>query len=341
MTAQDSARPGAMPRLPRFLAPNSTARLYLRAIGTRLLAGIPVFFIVTFAATALTDLMPGSPANIILGPAATQDQIDLLNATYGYNKPVWDRYLMWLGNVAHGDLGTTLFTQQPVTDILWGRTLVTFELAFLALGAALLISIPLALVTAMRPGGVLDVAMRAITSVILSIPSFVVVVLMAFVFAVTLKWLPAGGWASPMENLAENLRYATLPVICLSIYETAFFYRVSRTEFIATLQEDFVLVARAKGLPTSYILLRHALRPSLTSLITFFGLSLGRLLGGSFIVESFFVVPGIGWTAVDAVANHDIAMLQGILLVAVLVYIVVFILIDIGYALIDPRVSVS
>jgi peptide/nickel transport system permease protein len=167
------------------------------------------------------------------------------------------------------------------------------------------------------------------------------VVLFAFLFAVTLRWLPAGGWTSPGEGLLANLYYAALPVLCLAIYETAFFYRVSRGEFIATLQEDFVLVARAKGMPTSYILLRHVLRPSLASLITFFGLSLGRLLGGSFIVESFFVVPGIGWTAVNAVANNDIATLQGILLLAVLMYIVIFILIDIGYAIIDPRVTVS
>ncbi len=314
---------------------------YLRAIGTRILAGVPVFFLVTFAASALVDFMPGSPAAIILGSAATQDQIDLLNAQYGYNLPVYERYLDWLSRLAHGDLGHTMFTQQAVSQVLLDRAAVTFELAFLALGLALLVAIPVALYTALRPGGILDSALRAISSVVLSIPSFVVVVLFSFLFAVTLTWLPAGGWVPPTTDLLENLRYAALPVLCLSIYEMAFFYRLARGEFIATLQEDFILVARAKGLPTRYILLRHALRPSLTSLLTFFGLSMGRLLGGSFIVESYFVVPGIGWTAINSVAGKDIPMLQAILLLAVLVYIVIFILIDIGYALIDPRVSVS
>jgi peptide/nickel transport system permease protein len=307
----------------------------------RILAGVPVFFLVTFAASALVDLMPGSPAAVILGSAATQDQIDLLNAQYGYDKPVLARYIDWLARLSHGDLGQTLFSQQSVAGLLVERAAVTFELAFLALGIALLIAIPVALFTAMRPGGIVDAVLRAVSSVVLSIPSFVVVVLFSFLFAVTLTWLPAGGWVPPTKDLLENLRYAALPVMCLSVYETAFFYRLARGEFIATLQEDFILVARAKGLPTTYILLRHVLRPSLSSLLTFFGLSMGRLLGGSFIVESYFVVPGIGWTAINSVASKDIAFLQAILLLAVLVYIVVFILIDIGYALIDPRVSVS
>ncbi len=314
---------------------------YLRAISGRVLAGIPVFFIVTFAALALSDLMPGSAANAILGPAATQEQIDLLNARYGYDQPIIERYLLWLGNLVQGDLGQTLFSRQQISEVLIDRVLVTYQLAFMALGVSLLVAIPTALYTAMRPGGKLDSLLRAISSFVLSIPSFVIVIIFAFIFAVTLRWLPAGGWVRPTEDALENLRYAALPVMCLAIYETAFFYRIARGEFIATLQEDFVLVARAKGLPTRYILLRHVLRPSLIPVLTFFGLSLGRLLGGSFIVEAFFVIPGIGWTAVQSVGSQDIPMVQAILLVAVLSYIVIFILVDIGYAIIDPRVSVS
>jgi peptide/nickel transport system permease protein len=314
---------------------------YLRAVGMRILAGIPVFFLVTFAAVALTDIMPGSAGLAILGPDATADQVAQLNAQYGYDRPIYVRYWDWLVNLLHGDLGKTLFTQQSVAELLINRAACTFELAFLALGLALLLAIPIALFTAMRPGGVVDGTLRAVTSVILSIPSFVIVVIFTWLFSITLRWLPAGGWVAPVDDLPQNLYYAIMPVICLGIYEWAFFYRLSRTEFIATLQEDFILVARAKGLPTSYILVRHALRPSLTSLLTFMGISIGRLLGGSFIVESYFILPGVGWTAVNSVSIHDIPTLQAILVLAVLVYIVVFILVDIGYALIDPRVSVS
>jgi peptide/nickel transport system permease protein len=313
---------------------------YLRAIGARFLAGVPVFFLVTFAAQGLADLMPGSAALAILGPSATPEQVAILNAQYGFDQPLFERYVSWLLRLLHGDLGVTLFSQQSVAGLLIERAAVTFELAILALGLALIVAIPVALFTAMRTGGIVDGILRGVSSVILSIPSFVIVVMFSFLFAIELRWFPAGGWVSPLQDVPTNLHYAIMPVLCLGIYEMAFFYRLARGEFIATLQEDFILVARAKGLPTTYILLRHVLRPSLTSVLTFFGLSMGRLLGGSFIVESFFVVPGIGWTAVNSVGNKDMPTLQAILLLAVVVYIVVFTLVDIGYALIDPRVSV-
>ncbi len=314
---------------------------FLRAIGMRILAGVPVFFLVTFAAAALSDLMPGSAGLTILGPAATQAQIDLINHQYGFDQPVFVRYWDWFVNLLHGNLGVDLTSQQPIAGLLINRVAVTAELAFLALGLALVLAIPLALFTAMRQGGAIDGILRGVTSFVLSIPSFVTVVAFLWLFSITLHWLPAGGWVAPVDNLPENLQYAIMPVLCLSIYEWAFFYRLARSEFIATLQEDFILVARAKGLPTHYILLRHVLRPSLASLLTFMGISIGRLLGGSFIVEAFLVLPGIGWTAVTAVSTHNLPMLQAIVAFAVLVYIVLFILVDIGYALIDPRVSVS
>jgi len=307
----------------------------------RILAGVPVFFLVTFAAAALSDLMPGSAGLTILGSAATQAQIDLINHQYGFDQPVFVRYWDWFVNLLHGNLGVDLTSQQPIAGLLINRVAVTAELAFLALGLALVLAIPLALFTAMRQGGAIDGILRGVTSFVLSIPSFVTVVAFLWLFSITLHWLPAGGWVAPVDNLPENLQYAIMPVLCLSIYEWAFFYRLARSEFIATLQEDFILVARAKGLPTHYILLRHVLRPSLASLLTFMGISIGRLLGGSFIVEAFLVLPGIGWTAVTAVSTHNLPMLQAIVAFAVLVYIVLFILVDIGYALIDPRVSVS
>lgn len=316
-------------------------RGFLRAVVARILAGLPVFFIVTLGAAALTDLMPGSPAAIILGSAATQDQIDQLNSDYGYDQPLLVRYWSWLTRLFHGDLGETLLSHQSVAGLLLERGAATFQLALLALVLALVLAIPLALFTAMRPKSLLETGLRMVSSVVLSVPSFVVVVIAAFVFAVTLQWLPAAGWVPLGEDVWQNLRYAALPVMCLALYETAFFYRVARVEFVATLQEDFILVARARGMSLPYILLRHVLRPSMAPVATYMGLAIGRLLGGSFIVESFFLVPGIGWTAVTSVAGKDIAMLQGILLLAVLVYVVVFILIDLGYALIDPRVRAS
>jgi peptide/nickel transport system permease protein len=307
----------------------------------RILAGVPVFFLVTFLATALSDFMPGSAAFAILGEGATPEAIANLNHIYGYDRPVWERYIDWLGKLFQGDLGTTLFSQQSVAGLLVDRAAVTFEIAIFAMTVALVISIPLALLTAMRPGGFADNSLRALSSMMLSIPIFVTVVIVGFVFSLWLRILPATGWTPLLESPLDNLGHAAMPIMCMAVHQTAYFYRVSRSEFVATLQEDFVLVARAKGLTTRYILMRHVLRPSLTQVLTVFGLAMSVLLGGSFIVESYFAVPGIGWTMLNSVGVKDMPVVQAILMLAVTVYIVMFILVDIGYAIIDPRVSVS
>lgn len=314
---------------------------YLRAIGMRLLAGIPVFLLVTFAATALSDFIPGSAGQAILGDSATPAQIAALNARYGYDRPSWERYAIWLWKLAQGDLGKTLYSQQSVALLILNRAAVTFQIAILAMALALSIALPLAMFTAIRPGGIADTALRMISSTMLSIPVFVTVVVLGFLFAIVLRWLPATGWVTFTADPIGNLRHVALPVMCLAVHQTAYFYRVSRSEFVATLQEDFILVARAKGLPTSYILLRHLLRPSLPQVLTVFGLSMSYLLGGSFIVESYFAVPGIGWTVLNAVTTHDLALVQAILSVIVLIFVLMFILVDLGYALIDPRVDVK
>jgi peptide/nickel transport system permease protein len=303
----------------------------LRAVGIRLLYGIPVFFIVTFAVAMLAELMPGSPGQVILGDQATPDAVAAINARFGYDLPPLERYGNWIaGLFTQFDLGSTLFTREPVTDVL-GRRLV-----------ALVVSIPLALVTALKQGGWLDRILNVVSSAMLSIPSFVSVVLVSLVFTVWLRAFPATGWVPIGDGLADNLRYAFLPALSLALYEAAFFYRVMRSDLATTLREDFVLVARAKGLPKwRTIAPRHVLRPSLTSLVTLFGVAVGRLLGGAVIVEAFFSIPGIGGESIAAVSIKDMNMLQGIVALGVAIYVVLFILVDLAYAWIDPRVSVK
>ncbi|MGV3490068.1 MAG: ABC transporter permease [Devosia sp.] len=314
---------------------------YLRAIGNRLAAGIPIFLIVTFLATLLSDLTPGSAAQAILGELATSEQVAQLNARYGFDRPAWERHIDWLGKLFQGDLGRTMYSQQPVAQLLLSRALVTFELAFGALALALLIAVPLAMVTSVRAGGRLDSIVQAVTAFILAIPVFVTVVVLGLFFSITLRWLPATGWVSFADDPLGNLRYAALPILCLAFGQTAYLYRVARNEFLSTLQEDFVLVARAKGMPISYIMFRHVLRPSLPQLATVIGLSMTSLLGGSFMVESFFAVPGIGWTMLDAVNTHDFPVLQAILSLTVVIFVVIYMLMDLAYAIIDPRVEVQ
>ena len=295
---------------------------------------------VTFGATALSSLAPGSAAQLILGDYATPEQIAQLNSAYGYDLPVWQRYLNWLGDLLHGDLGVTLFSQQPVIGVVFERAAVTFEIAFLALAVSLL-GVPIAMFTASHPNRLADKVMRSISTVLLAVPTFVIVVLLSYLFALVLRWLPATGWVKFTDDPLANLWYVTLPVLCLSLHQTAYLYRVARNEFVATLQEDYIAVARAKGLSLAYILFHHVLRPAMPQILTVIGMSLTYMLAGSFVVESYFAVPGIGWTVLSAVKSHDIPLVQAILSLTVVIFVVVFILVDIGYALIDPRVKVS
>ncbi len=313
---------------------------YSTAVGARLLAGIPVFFIVTFAATAVTSLAPGSPAQLILGDNATPEQIAKLNAAYGYDLPVLERYLHWLGHVVSGDFGKTLFSQQPVSALLFDRAAVTFEIAILAQLVSFVLGVPLAMYAASHPGRLVDTVMRSISSLMLAVPTFVIVVLLSWLFSQVLRWLPATGWVTLSQDPLGNLWYVCLPVMCLSAHQSSYLYRVSRNEFVAVLQEDFVEVARVKGLSLAYILLRHVLRPALPQIITVMGLSFTYLLAGSFVVEAYFAVPGIGWTALSAVKSHDLAVVQAILSLTVVIFVLIFILVDLCYALIDPRVDV-
>ena len=318
----------------------NSALPYVRAISSRLVAGILVFLLVTFSATALSSLAPGSAAQLILGDYATPEQIAALNTAYGYDLPVWQRYLGWLGGLLQGDLGLTMFSQQPILEVVLDRAAVTFEIAFLAMAVSL-IGVPVAMYTASHPGKLVDKVMRSVSTILLAVPTFVVVVLLSYVFALVLRWLPATGWVKFTDDPLANLWYVTLPVLCLSLHQTAYLYRVARNEFVTTLQEDYIQVARAKGLPLSYILVRHALRPAMPQILTVMGLSLTYMLAGSFVVESYFAVPGIGWTVLTAVKSHDIPLVQAILSLTVVIFVIVFMLVDIGYALIDPRVKVS
>ena len=315
----------------------------LRAVGVRLLYGVPVFLIVTFGVAMLAELMPGSPGQAILGEQGTPEAVAAINERFGYNLPPLERYGQWLTDLVTGfDLGTTLFTREPVTDVLGRRLVVTLQLAGMALVIALVIAIPLALVTSLNQGGWLDRILNVVSSAMLSIPSFVSVVLVSLVFTVWLKAFPATGWVPIAQGLGDNLKYAFLPALSLALYEAAFFYRVMRSDLATTLREDFVLVARAKGLPKwRTIAPRHVLRPSLTSLVTLLGVAVGRLLGGAVIVEAFFSIPGIGGESIAAVSIKDMNMLQAIVALGVVIYVVLFILVDLAYAWIDPRVSVK
>lgn len=304
----------------------------------RLGYGLLVVLLVTFSVSLLLNFAPGSVAQTILGEEATPESVAALNASLGYDRPFIVQYLDWLWHAIRGDLGSSPITHIPVTQSIVDRIPVTLEIALLALIISLLISIPLAIISASRPDGTVDRSVSAITSVFLSVPAFVAGPLLIFAFAVNMNLFPALGWVPIEDGLGRNLRAAFLPALAAAITEIAAFHRVLRSDLISTLREDYIAAARAKGLSGGYVMFRHAFRPSSFSLLTISGLSLARLIGGTIIVEMLFVLPGLGQFIANAVTTNDVIAVQGVVAFIALVFVVVNMVVDIGYGLIDPRV---
>jgi peptide/nickel transport system permease protein len=309
----------------------------LRFFVNKVAEAIVVLFLVTLGTAGLVNLIPGSPALLILGSYATPSSIATLNKQYGFNRPFFDRYWSWLTGALHGNLGNSIQSQEPVTHILQSALPVTLEIALLALVISLLIAIPLALVCAARDGSLLDRAVTGVSSALQAIPTFVGCVVLAELFSNKFHVFPTFGWTPLSQDPGQNLLHVALPVIVLVLVTTPLFLRVLRADLVAVLREDYVLSARARGLPDWYIMLRHALRPASVSLFTLTGLVFGYLVGGVVILETFFALPGIGQAVATAVSGKDLPVVQGAVVVFALTYLVLNTLVDLGLALIDPQ----
>jgi len=302
---------------------------------------ILVLLLVSLITMLMVDLSPGDSAYSILGENATPEQVAQVNKKLGLNDPLQVRWARWVNDTVHGDLGRSVRTGQSVTDALRERLPVTAELAFLALFFSLLIAIPVGVYTAYRSDRWLDRTTGVATSLLISSPAFLTGVLLSYLFAVKFHIFPVTGWVKLTENLGENLKSAFLPALTLALTEIAVFTRLVRADMIATLQDNFILTARAKGLSDRYILMRHAFRPSSFSLLTLSALSLGRLIGGAVIVENVFAIPGIGSLLVSSIIAGDLVMVQGTVLFVAIVYVVVNALVDVAYGFLEPRVRVG
>jgi peptide/nickel transport system permease protein len=312
----------------------------LRTIVTRLLLLIPVLIIVSFGTFILVDLVPGDPAIQVLGPNSSGDEYLRVREEMGLDEPLLERYWDWATDALHFDLGRNLVPpSQSVSTVLWKAFPVNIELALLALGMALVISIPLAMWSAYRAGGRFDRIVSGSMFGIISVPSFLGGIILILLFAINWRVFPLGQWARPTEEgWIENLKHAFLPAFTLALTEIAVFTRLLRGDMMATLQEDYILAARAKGMPTAHILVREALRPSSFSLLTLAGVSLGRLIGGTVIVEQLFTLPGVGRQVVAAAVSSDYKVVQGGVLIFALVYLLLNLVVDLMYAYLDPRI---
>lgn len=310
----------------------------MHTVARRIGRSLIVVLLVTMAAVALLSLAPGSVAQIILGENATPEAVAALNAKLGLDQSLWSQYLSWLGSAVQGDLGTSPLTGQPVSTAIVERLPVTLQLAVMALAIALVVAIALAVVSAAREGTTLDRGINALSSAFLAVPAFIAGPVLIYLFALQLGWFPVSGWSRIGDGLADNLRSAIMPAVAIALIEIAAFHRLLRADLIGTLREDFVGAAKAKGMSASYVMFRHALRPSSFSLITLAGLSLGRLIGGTVIVETLFSLPGLGQLLVSSIISRDVIMVQGIVAFIAVVYVVVNTAVDLSYRYLDPRI---
>ncbi|MDQ7839862.1 MAG: ABC transporter permease [bacterium] len=275
-------------------------------------------------------LVPGDPAVIVAGPTATQVQVEAIRRDLGLDRPVWLQYLVFLRDLSRGDLGTSLSLRQPVTKVVVGRLGPTLALMVASLLLTVALAVPAGVAAAVRPHGALAQVVMGTSILALSIPNFLVGMILMQVLAVKLRWLPAAG--------TGGLAFLLMPTIAVAARLVALVSRTTRANVIEVLGEDFVRTARAKGLAARVVLYRHALPPALVPIITMVGLQAGYLLGGSIVVETLFAYQGLGQAMISAVSMRDYFLVQGITLFYVAGFLIINLLVDLSYAAVDPRI---
>jgi peptide/nickel transport system permease protein len=311
----------------------------LRLVVKRLLMAIPIMLGVTILTFWVLSLIPGNAAQQLLGAEATPEDVALLEEQLGLNESGVSRYLSWLGNALTGDLGNSLVSRQPVSEILSERVPVTGELVFLAFVVSLLLAVPVALLAAHKPNGLMDRISMMISTLGLSVANYVLALILVLVFAVLLGWLPAIGYVPLSEGLWANLKPMILPSAAIGLPLFCFYARFLRGDLVDQMQqEEYVTTARAKGIGSWQVLLRHAFRNSSFGLITVVGLNLGALIGGTVIIEQIFALPGVGQMLLQAINTRDFVVVQAAVVIFALVAVVANLLVDLMYAVLDPRI---
>lgn len=314
----------------------------LRAVLRQVARLIPTLLVVTFGSFLLINLLPGDPVLQLVGPQyATPENLAATRERLGLDDPLITRYLSWLGDAVRLDLGTSVRTNQPVTESIVQRLPLTLELLVLAQAVAIAGALVIAPLTALKPGSRFDRATNAGMSAGLSIPPFALALILVYVFAVRVNLFPATGYVPLSQSIVGNLRSLVLPTVTLAIVPMAVYIQVLRNEMIDVMREDYVTLARLRGLSLRYVLLRHVLRPSSLPLLTLIGINVGALLSGAVVVEAIFALPGIGRLAVDAIYNDDYVLVQGVVVFITVSYVLVNFVVDLIYAVLDPRIRRS
>jgi peptide/nickel transport system permease protein len=313
----------------------------LTFIFRRLFSAIPTLILVSLFVFTLQKLLPGDPVLAMAGEERDPAVMEYLRDKYRLNDPVPLQYIHWVGNVLQGDFGTSLRTEQPVTTLLASKLPVTIELAVLALIIALLIGIPTGVISAVRKGTAVDYGANVVALSGISIPHFWLGILLIMIFAVKLQWLPASGFVPLAEDIGQNLKTLVLPAFVLGAGLSGVLMRHTRSAMLEVLRADYVRTARAKGLFPRTVILKHALRNALMPIVTLTTLLFGELLGGAVLTEQVFSIPGFGKMIVDAVFNRDYAVVQGVVLCVAIGFLLLNLLADVLYRMINPRLRTA
>jgi peptide/nickel transport system permease protein len=306
----------------------------------RIALAIPTLLIVVVAVYGLIRLIPGDPAQIMLGDSGTAEQIAAIRHTLGLDEPLPLQFLHWLAAVAHGDLGQSIVNKLPVLPLVLERAAVSATIVLIAVAIATLVALPLGLLAAWRQNSLFDLGVVAGATILMSAPSFWLGLMLLLFFGLKLGWLPVVGYTPFSENFGQAVRYIILPVATLAAVECGGLLRMARASAIEVLRLDYVTHARAKGAPEWRVLLRHVFPNSFGPTWTLIGLVLGHLLGGIAVLETVFTLPGLGRLLVDSIFARDYPVIQGCLLFIAIVYVLVNLVVDLCYPLFDPRVAV-
>lgn len=313
----------------------------IRYIARRILFIIPVALLVSFMTFMIIHIVPGDPARLLLGEFATPQSLAALRQQLGLDKPLIEQFGLWLWQLFHGNLGQSIQLQQPVLDAITQRLPVTVELGLSALIFSLLIAFPLGIYSATHRNSGLDWLMNVLILLSTAIPSFVLGLVLIFIFAVTLRFFPAGGYVPFNQDPLNNIRDLILPMVALGTGAVAGNMRQIRANMIEVLGQDYIRMARAKGIGERKINYSHALRNAVIPVLTIVGIQVGSIIAGTFVIETIYLWPGVGQLAVTSIFSKDYPVVQGIVLLSAFAYMGANLLVDISYVLLDPRIRLG
>lgn len=304
----------------------------------RLLATIPVLAVVAVVVFSILHLTPGDPAAMIAGDQGTEEQILKIRERLGFDRPIYEQFYVWLVNVGQGNLGVSIFSNKPVTELLAQRIEPTIALTLTTTIVTVMLALPLGVLAAWHAGSLIDRSVMSFAVLGFAFPVFVIGYILIYVFALKLAILPVQGYRSISDGFWPFLQHLILPSLALGMSFTALIARITRASVLEVLSQDHIRTAKAKGVPTTPLLFSHALKNASVPIVTIIGVGIALLLSGVVVTESVFAIPGVGRLVVDAILSRDYPVIQGVLIVFALVYVLINLIIDVSYVFLDPRI---